>query len=122
LQENPRYQLKTFSGGGKIRQLIVKNDKIVIPASLLRGIVDWYHTYLCHPGETCTELNSPYNNTSQVQTYEKQYTMCAKDVQLVKEQKGQQNTENFPKRRLRTSRGKTLSVRIKLRTRKVAPF
>jgi transposase InsO family protein len=55
LQENPKYQLKSFSGGGKVRQLVVKDDKIVIPAAVQRRIVDWYHTYLCHPGETRTE-------------------------------------------------------------------
>jgi hypothetical protein len=29
-------------------------DKIVVPQSLQRQIVDWYHTMLAHPGETQT--------------------------------------------------------------------
>jgi len=47
--------LRSFHGGGKVRQLIVEHDKIVVPASLQRPIVEWYHTLLCHPGETRME-------------------------------------------------------------------
>jgi hypothetical protein len=49
------FHLKTFRGGRKRRQLICRNDKIVIPDTLQRRVVEWYHTILCHPGETRTE-------------------------------------------------------------------
>jgi hypothetical protein len=52
---NPHYHLKSFHGGGKPLMLICKKDKIVIPKLLERRIVSWYHTQLCHPGETRTE-------------------------------------------------------------------
>jgi hypothetical protein len=52
---NPKYHLKSFHGGGKTEILICMNDKIVIPNKLQKTIVSWYHTQLCHPGETRTE-------------------------------------------------------------------
>ena len=55
LQSNDAYSLKIFRGGGKRCGLIVHNDKIVIPKTLQRRVVEWYHWYLCHPGETRTE-------------------------------------------------------------------
>ena len=53
--KNP-YTIKVFRGGGKERQLICAGDKIVIPESLKRRVVTWYHEVLCHPGETRTEM------------------------------------------------------------------
>ena len=55
-KENPKYSINTYHGGGKIRHLICKNNKIVIPNSLQKRLVEWYHTTLCHPGETRMEL------------------------------------------------------------------
>jgi RNase H-like domain found in reverse transcriptase/Integrase zinc binding domain/Reverse transcriptase (RNA-dependent DNA polymerase) len=55
LEQKDTYSLKIFCGGGKKRELIVYNEKIVILKSLQRSTVEWYHEYLCHPGETCTE-------------------------------------------------------------------
>ena len=49
------YTLESFRGGGKERQLICLNKKIVVPSSLQKRVVSWYHQTLCHPGETCTE-------------------------------------------------------------------
>ena len=37
-------------GGGKERQLICKNGKIVIPDALQKYVLNWYHTYLLHLG------------------------------------------------------------------------
>ena len=53
--EKSVYQLKEFRGGGKTLSLICFNDKIVIPKPLQQRLVQWYHTHLCHPGETRTE-------------------------------------------------------------------
>ena len=52
---NPNYHLKSFHGGGTTVMLICMKNKIVIPLSLQKEIVNWYHTQLCHPGETRTE-------------------------------------------------------------------
>jgi hypothetical protein len=49
------FQIKSFCGGGKKRDLICYNEKIVIPTALQRHVVEWYHETLCHPGETRTE-------------------------------------------------------------------
>jgi hypothetical protein len=49
------YHIKSFCGGGKKRDLICRNDKIVIPSTLQRRVVEWYHSVLSHPGETRTE-------------------------------------------------------------------
>ena len=57
------YSLNIFRGGGKERKVICKNDKIVIPKMLQERIVQWYHTTLCHPGETRTEQTIRQNFT-----------------------------------------------------------
>jgi hypothetical protein len=49
------FQIKSFCGGGKKRDLICYNDKIAIPTALQKRVVEWYHETLCHPGETRTE-------------------------------------------------------------------
>ena len=49
------FSISSFHGGEKNRLLILKDGKIVVPKSLQHRIVDWYHTMLCHPGETRTE-------------------------------------------------------------------
>jgi hypothetical protein len=49
------YHMKSFHGGGKTRNLICHNDKIVIPDMLQKKVVSWYHNILCHAGETRTE-------------------------------------------------------------------
>ena len=52
---NPHYSLTQFHGGGKTRTLITKDNKIVVPATLQKRCVNWYHLSLCHPGVTRTE-------------------------------------------------------------------
>ena len=47
--------MKNFRGGGRSLSLICFNDKIVVPKTLQTRLVNWYHTHLCHPGETRTE-------------------------------------------------------------------
>lgn len=49
------HHLKTFHGGGTSYDLVCHHDKIIIPKSLQKKVVTWYHTLLCHPGETRTE-------------------------------------------------------------------
>ena len=43
---------KTFRGG---EQLICYKERIYVPKALRNHVVEWYHTYLMHPGETRTE-------------------------------------------------------------------
>ena len=50
-----RYKITPFTGGGKTRDLICYNNKIVVPQSLQSRIVRWYHEYLGHPGINRTE-------------------------------------------------------------------
>ena len=50
-----KYTINTFHGGEMNRLLIFLDGKIVVKQSLQQRIVDWYHTMLCHPGETRTE-------------------------------------------------------------------
>ena len=52
---DPKYKLQSFCGGGKSHDLITRDLKIVIPKILQCPAVEWYHDYLCHPGETRTE-------------------------------------------------------------------
>jgi len=54
-QSSSGISLRSFHGGGKIRQVLVEGDKIIVPTSLQKPIVEWYHTLLCHPGETRME-------------------------------------------------------------------
>jgi transposase InsO family protein len=55
LQSKDDYTQTIFRGGGKTYELIVRDKKIVIPKNIQRRVVEWYHEYLCHPGETRTE-------------------------------------------------------------------
>ena len=55
LKEDSQYDVTQFHGGGKAYSLIIFKNKIVLPSSLQQKAVDWYHTVLCHPGETRTE-------------------------------------------------------------------
>ena len=50
-----QYRFTTFRGGGIHHTLICHNGKIVIPESLQKQVVEWYHQTLCHPGMTRTE-------------------------------------------------------------------
>ena len=52
---NTVYRVKTFRGGGKTRTLICYSEKIAIPRSLRKHVVQWYHDNLCHPGQFRTE-------------------------------------------------------------------
>ena len=35
--------------------IICKNDKIVVPKIIRKYVVNWYHTYILHPGKELTE-------------------------------------------------------------------
>jgi RNase H-like domain found in reverse transcriptase/Reverse transcriptase (RNA-dependent DNA polymerase)/Integrase zinc binding domain len=52
---NKQYQLKSFHGGGTGRTLICLHNKIVVPRTLQKRVVQWYHDILCHPGINRTE-------------------------------------------------------------------
>ena len=57
VKEKPNdYSIKHFHGAGKKYSLICRHGKIVIPKSIQKTLVEWYHNVLCHPGETRTEL------------------------------------------------------------------
>ena len=52
VEKHPDVSRKTFRGG---EQLICMKNKIFVPEALRKHTVEWYHTYLLHPGETRTE-------------------------------------------------------------------
>ena len=51
-----RYVIQECKFSGTTYQLVTREDKIVLPTSMQRKAVEWYHQILCHPGETRTEL------------------------------------------------------------------
>jgi hypothetical protein len=46
---------KSFMGGSTTVCLLCFKDEIVIPTSLTKQIVQWYHDLLCHPSINRTE-------------------------------------------------------------------
>ena len=55
LETKDDYSIDTFHGGKKDCLLICKNGEILVLEPLQSRIVDWYHTVLCHLGETRIE-------------------------------------------------------------------
>jgi hypothetical protein len=49
------YSIQPFTEGGKTRELICYNSRIVIPKKLQARDIQWYHDYLGHPGINRTE-------------------------------------------------------------------
>ena len=47
----PHYSMQHIEG----YDLLCYKDKIYIPQSLRQKVLSWYHEYLLHPGQTCTE-------------------------------------------------------------------
>jgi hypothetical protein len=55
--ERARYRKNVFAHSDTSFELICNHeDKIVLPVSLQEKAVQWYHTFLMHPGETRMEL------------------------------------------------------------------
>ena len=52
----PKYEKRVLAQAGKDYELVVRENRIVLPTTLAKRAVEWYHTTLCHPGETRTEL------------------------------------------------------------------
>eukprot|EP00957_Ditylum_brightwellii_P014316 1077663-Ditylum_brightwellii.AAC.1 len=50
------YDIKIYQGADKNRSLICQEGKTTITLLLQKGVLDWYHTALCHPGAKHTEL------------------------------------------------------------------
>ena len=48
LEEKHDYFIKKVEG----QDLIMYRDRIYVPATLKKRVMDWYHTYLLHPGST----------------------------------------------------------------------
>ena len=50
------YQIRSFSADANtVRKLITYRDRICVPETLQKQMVQWYHEMLCHPGSTRTE-------------------------------------------------------------------
>jgi hypothetical protein len=53
---NARYPIQERKFSRQTYQLVVREDKIVLPKALQKKAVVWHHEILCHPGESWTEL------------------------------------------------------------------
>jgi hypothetical protein len=85
------YSLKECHGGCTTVCLLCFKDKIVMPTSLTKWIVQWYHYLLCHPGINRTEetigqhfywpksLNMHHLSNSK-ETIQKVWTFAKKDA------------------------------------------
>jgi len=52
---NTNYIRKEVRGDSKRHEVVFCNDKIVVPRSLRKRLIDWYQTTLMHPGINRTE-------------------------------------------------------------------
>ena len=80
VESNPLISRKIFRGG---EQLICYKERIYVPKALRKHVVEWYHTYLMHPGETRTEASIAQhlywpNIRAQVQQHVKSCVICQK--------------------------------------------
>ena len=58
VKNNPKlYEKKQFLAGKENYSLYTWKERIVIPKTLQKRTVEWYHERLMHPGETRTELS-----------------------------------------------------------------
>ena len=56
-EENATYRTERINHSSHTYDIIVNgDDKIVLPPTLQIPAVEWYHQFLCHPGETRMEL------------------------------------------------------------------
>ena len=57
LRKNLRGDQRNLYSTKKIEKykIITYKDKLYIPATLQQRVIEWYHEYLCHPGENRTE-------------------------------------------------------------------
>jgi hypothetical protein len=69
------FSFKSLLGGGKKRTFICHQEKIVVPKTLQYCIVAWYHTILCHYGETRTKMTLWHSFGGQMDVIA--YTTCA---------------------------------------------
>ena len=109
VQNDDKYQTTPFHGGGNNVYLITKERKIVIPKILQKRVVEWYHTFLCHPGETRTE-----------QTIRQHFTfkgmrdlvrnICSKCANCQKSKKHQKKYGHLPAKQAETNPWETLCV------------
>ena len=63
--ENDKYKTEQYTFSDKTYSLITKDSKIVLPPSLQRKAIEWYHEHLLHPGETRMELTMGQHYTFQ---------------------------------------------------------
>ena len=57
LKEHPdKYKTLEFKHSDDTYELVTRDGKIYLPKKLQKKATEWYHIYLCHQGETRTEL------------------------------------------------------------------
>jgi hypothetical protein len=70
----PFYSMQHIEG----YDLLCYKDKIYIPQSLRQRVLSWYHEYLLHPGQTCTEqtIRNTMTWPGLTQDVERLYSTC----------------------------------------------
>ena len=123
-KRHPDYSIKIFRGGGKKRLLICKNNKIVLPKILIERVVEWYHTTLCHPGETRTEQTIRQHFTGH-KLRETVHTVCSTCPTCQITKKSQVNYGHLPEKRAEAIPWERLCVDLigpyTIRNRKESP-
>ena len=77
--KSPSYSVKNVEG----TELIHLNNRIVVPSTLRKRVMDWYHEVLCHPGSVrmdCTIKNvcTWLKMRDDIYEYCKTYPTCQK--------------------------------------------
>ena len=62
-ERNSGYIIKEVRGGIKSYDVVYCNDKIVVPRTLRKRLINWYHTTLMHPGINRTERTIGMHST-----------------------------------------------------------
>ena len=86
MQKSPnRYVVQERKFSGTTYKLVTRENKIVLPTSMQRKAVEWYHQILCHPGETRTELTMPQHFCWKGMQCTTLCKMCAKGAPHVRQ-------------------------------------
>ena len=71
-------------------EVITYKDKIYIPVNLQQRVVEWFHEYLCHPGENRTEETISQTMTwPKLRSHVHMYCSTCKQCQLTKKNRKQ---------------------------------
>lgn len=104
--KNNQFKIRSFSqDSNTIRKLITYNDKIYVPKTLEKRMVQWYHEMLCHPGAARTEETIAHHfHWPKMRDTVRQ--ICCTCDQCQRTKRHVKNTGNSPQNRQTLSPGK----------------